>query len=162
MASIEGKIVSIAEFHPIAVHFPIAYFLSLAGFDVLMLALGHPISGRTCIANISAALAALAGAAAIAAYIFGDIAYDTAVAGGVAAAKLETHQTLGTITAVSLALWGLCRAYFWWRRVPLDGGRKAAVAGIEIAGAALIVTTAFFGGQLVYELGVNVARAAGG
>lgn len=153
---------SITEIHPIAVHFPIVYFLSLAGFDVLLFALRHPISGRNCTANISAALAALAGAAAVAAYFFGDIAYDAAIAGGVAAAKLETHESLGTITAICLALWSLCRAYFWWRGIPLDGGRKGAVVAIEIAGALLIVTTAYFGGQLVYELGVNVARAAGG
>jgi uncharacterized membrane protein len=50
----------------------------------------------------------------------------------------------------------------WWRRVSLDGGRKWAVVATEIAGVFLIVTTAYFGGQLVYELGVNVARAGGG
>jgi uncharacterized membrane protein len=35
------------------------------------------------------------------------------------------------------------------------------VSLIEVAGAALVVVTAYYGGQLVYDLGVNVAHAAG-
>lgn len=153
---------SVAHIHPIVVHFPIVYFLSLTGFDAVMLLMRLPIAGRNCTANISAALAVLAGLAALAAYIFGDMAYDAAIASGVAGARLETHETLGTITASSFVLWALLRGYMWWRRVSLDGGRKWAVVATEIAGVFLIVTTAYFGGQLVYELGVNVARAGGG
>lgn len=153
---------SIAHIHPIAVHFPIVYFLSLAAFDIVMLIARMPISGRRCTANISATLAVLAGLAAVVAYEFGDMAFDAAVAGGVAAAKLGTHATLGTVTASCLALWGLIRAYIWWRGVPIEGGWKWAVVLIEIAGVALITVTAYFGGQLVYELGVNVGHAVGG
>jgi uncharacterized membrane protein len=37
-----------------------------------------------------------------------------------------------------------------------------AVPVIEVAGAALVTVTAYYGGLLVYDLGVNVARAATG
>jgi uncharacterized membrane protein len=153
---------SIAHIHPIAVHFPIVFFLSLAGFDTLMLVMRVPISGRHCVPNISAALAVLAGLAAVVTYTFGDMAYDAAIASGVAAAELETHETLGTITAICFAAWALIRGYVWWRGISLDGARKWAIVLIEIAGVLLITTTAYFGGQLVYELGVNVGRAVGG
>ncbi len=153
---------SIAHIHPIAVHFPIVFFLTLAGFDTVMLAMRVPISGRRCVSNISAVLAVLAGLAAVVTYTFGDMAYDAAVASGVAAARLETHETLGTITAICFAVWALIRGYVWWCGILLEGARKLAVVLIEIAGVLLITTTAYFGGQLVYELGVNVGRAVGG
>jgi uncharacterized membrane protein len=38
---------------------------------------------------------------------------------------------------------------------------RFGIAAIEIAGAAMVIATADLGGQLVYELGVNVAHAAG-
>jgi uncharacterized membrane protein len=36
-----------------------------------------------------------------------------------------------------------------------------AVSLVEVAGAALVIATAYYGGQLVYDLGVNVVHAAG-
>ena len=54
------------------------------------------------------------------------------------------------------------RAYIWWRGAALVNRVRLAVLGIEFGGAALIITTAYFGGYLVYDLGVNVARASVG
>ncbi len=153
---------SIAHIHPIAVHFPIVFFLCLAAFDILMLVTGRSISGRACAANLSAALAVLAGLAAVVTYMFGDMAMDIAISKGFSEAALETHETLGTVTASCFAVWAILRGFAWWRGLSLDGGRKAAVVIIEIAGAALITTTAYFGGELVYQLGVNVSHAVGG
>lgn len=153
---------SIAHLHPIAVHFPIVFFLTLAAFDAVMLFRGQTISGRTCTANISAGLAVLAGLAAIVTYILGDLAYDAAIASGIPESRLETHQGLGTTTAVVLAVWALLRGYLWWRNSPIEGVAKTAAVAVEAAGALLIIVTAYFGGQLVYELGVNIAHAAGG
>ena len=153
--------ITIAHIHPIAVHFPIVFFLSLAAFDCAMVVLGRTISGTSCAANVSAALAALSGLTAIVAYSFGDMAYDAAIASGVAPDSLELHETIGSLTALLIVIWALVRGYVWWRRMPIEGGLRPAVAGIEIAIALLIVVTAYYGGQLVYELGVNVTRAAG-
>lgn len=98
----------------------------------------------------------LSGLSAIVAYVFGDLAYDAAISSGVAAVNLETHEALGTWTAAFIVIWALLRGYFWWRGSPMARGSKAVAVGIEVTGALLIVTTAYFGGQLVYELGVNV------
>ena len=152
----------IAHLHPIAVHFPIVFFLSLAAFDTISLIRGDAISGRTCAANVSAGLAVLAGLTAIVTFILGDLAYDEAISSGVAATQLETHEALGTWTAALIVAWALLRGYLWWRGSPMEGSGKKVAVAIEIAGAILIATTAYFGGQLVYELGVNVSRAAGG
>jgi uncharacterized membrane protein len=153
---------SLAEIHPVAVHFPIVLFLSLAAFDTIMVARGATLSGRSGIANLSAGLALLSGVAAIVAYLFGDLAYDIAISSGIAESKLETHEALGTWTAMLLVVWAALRSYFWWRGSTLANKGKRVIVGIELAGALLVVTTAYFGGQLVYELGVNVARAGGG
>jgi uncharacterized membrane protein len=44
-----------------------------------------------------------------------------------------------------------------WRRVPLAGWRGRGLALASVAGVCLLLTTAYFGGALVYDLGVNVA-----
>lgn len=151
---------SIQQIHPVLVHFPIVFFLTLVAFDAVALARGAAIFGHGCAARISTGLAALAGISAIAVYAFGDMAADVAVAAGVPEARLETHETLGTATAIFVAVWALVRGVLWWRNLALSGGGRAAAVGIEIAGALLVVTTAYFGGQLVYDFGVNVAHLA--
>jgi len=45
----------------------------------------------------------------------------------------------------------------WWRRFPLAGGRGWIWFLVSVAGVALVIVTAYFGGDLVYRLGVNVA-----
>jgi len=154
-------VIPIEQFHPLIVHFPIVFLLSLAALDSFALFRNIPLDGRAGFANLSAGLAALAGLAAGIASIFGDAALDVAVAKGVAESRLETHETLGTITALALVLWGLVRAFIWWRRLPIGKGRAWGVVVVELAFSALIITTAYYGGQLVYDFGVNVAPAAG-
>lgn len=152
----------IEQIHPLAVHFPIVFVLSLAAFDIVVIIRGSQIGGRGAVANLSAGLAALAGLAATVAYIFGDIAFDIAIAAGTPIAQLELHEELGTATAIVIGVWAIIRVGVWLRRVPLTGGRAAGIAVIEIGIAGLIITTAYFGGQLVYEFGVGVLRSAGG
>lgn len=151
----------VAQFHPILVHFPITFFLTLAAFDAVLLLRGNAISGPGCAAQVSGGLAVLSGLSTLATYFTGDLAYDIAVASGVPAATLETHESLGTWTAIFIVVWSLVRSYVWWRGPEIEGGLKIGAVLIEIAGVLLIIVAAYFGGQLVYELGVNVARPAG-
>jgi len=153
--------ISIAHIHPSVVHFPIVFFLTLAAFDALAAVRGTSLAGRSGAANMSAGLALLAGLSAIVAFGFGDIAYDIARDAGFPEARLETHEALGTWMAILLLAWAVARSYLWWRGSALVDRYKMAVVGLEIAGAVLIIATAYFGGQLVYNLGVNVARAVG-
>jgi uncharacterized membrane protein len=146
----------IEQFHPMIVHFPIVLVLGLVAFDLVAGLRGVALSGRGCVANVSVTLAVLAGIAAIFAYVFGDIAFDVAVGRGVPEALLETHEDLGTITAITLVVWAILRGIAWLGRMELAGSRRNILLLIEVAIAALIITTAYFGGALVYEHGVNV------
>lgn len=149
---------TIEHLHPIVVHFPIVLMLGLAAFDVLATAWRTYLSGRGCAAGISSALAVLAGIAAILAYVFGDIAYDIAVEHGVSETTLETHEGLGSITALAIVIWGAIRGIVWWRKFEIGGWRRWPLLAVQVGLAALIVVTAYFGGSLVYEHGVNVHR----
>jgi uncharacterized membrane protein len=151
----------VAQFHPILVHFPITFFLTLAIFDAALLLQGSTISGPGCAARVSGGLAVLSGLSTVATYVTGDLAYDIAVASGVPAATLETHESLGTWTAIFIVVWSLVRGFFWWRGSQIEGRLKIGTMLVEIIGVLLIIVAAYFGGQLVYELGVNVTRPVG-
>lgn len=152
--------VSIETIHPMLVHFPVVFILTLAAFDVIVVAFGISLDRPACTANVSAGLALLAALAAVAAYVFGDIAYDAALSKGIPEARLETHQLFGTIAMSVIVSWGLARGLVWWRRKPVARRYRWGFAAIELSIAALVVVTAFYGGQLVYEFGVNVAPSA--
>jgi uncharacterized membrane protein len=54
--------------------------------------------------------------------------------------------------------WGAIRTFLWWRDIKLSGIVLALVPVVELVFAALVLATAYYGGQLVYTLGVNVAH----
>jgi len=152
---------SLQHIHPVLVHFPIVFMITLAVVDLVAAARGKIITGRGAVGNLSVGLALAAGAFAVAAYFFGDMALEIAESGGFHSDIAETHEALGEAVAVAFAIWGLIRLGLWWRDLRLPGGGALVVALVEVAGAALVVVTAYYGGQLVYDLGVNVAHAAG-
>jgi uncharacterized membrane protein len=154
--------ISIEHFHPMLVHFPIVFFLVLAAFDLVVLIRGASFTGRSAVANVSAGLAVLAGLSAAATWYFGTVALDVAEAGGFHSDVAEVHESLGELTALAFVIWGAIRALVWWRNRAAGRGIEGAAVAVEILGALLIVWTAYYGGQLVYTLGVNVAHAAGG
>jgi len=154
--------IPIHQIHPLVVHFPIVFFLSLAALDIYARLRNIPIDGRGAIANLSAGLAFLAGVTAIIAFIFGDMALEFAVAAGALESLTEMHETLGSTTAVVLAIWGAIRAFAWYRKIPLNKAKSSAIVVIELLLTALIITTAYYGGQLVYDFGINVTIPTGG
>lgn len=154
--------VPIQHVHPMLVHFPIVFFLTLAVLDTIATVRGIPVTGRGGIGNVSTGLALLAGLSAIVTYIFGDIALEFAEAGGFQSQVAEIHEGLGEATAAAFAVWALVRVVAWWRDSRVRGGGAVALSLVELAGAGIVLTTAYFGGQLVFRLGVNVAQAAAG
>ena len=152
--------ISPQHIHPMLVHFPIVFFLTLAVFDIVAAWRGAALTGRSVVANVSAGLAFLAGAFAIVTYFFGDMALEIAESGGFHSQIAEIHEGLGTTTAIAFAVWALVRAFLWWRDIRVGATVAKAIVGLEVAGAALVVATAYYGGQLVYDLGVNVAHVA--
>ena len=146
--------------HPIIVHFPIVFFLTLAAFDGVAAVRGVEITGRTSAGNVSTGLAVLAGLAAVAAMVFGKLALGIAESHGFHSEVAEIHEGLGEFTAASFALWALVRGFLWQRDIRPAGFSAAAVPIVEVVGGALVVATAYYGGALVFDLGVNVAHAA--
>jgi len=151
--------ISIEHLHPIVVHFPIVFFLTLAALDIVASFRGRSITGRSAVGNASAGLAVLSAVTAIAAFSLGDEALEIAVAGGFSSEIAEIHETLGMAVAALFSVWAVIRAYLWLKDKDVQGGVKWLIPVIETGGAALVVATAYYGGVLVYELGVNVMRA---
>ena len=148
---------TIAHIHPMLVHFPIVFFLSLAILDTVATMRGVSVTGRGAIGNVSTGLALLAGLFAIVTYIFGDMALEFAEAGGFHSDIAEIHEGLGEATAAAFAIWAIVRVVAWWRNAHWRGGGAALLTLVELLGAVIVVTTAYYGGELVYNLGVNVA-----
>lgn len=152
---------SLALIHPMIVHFPIVLIVLLMLADGVALMRGIPLSGRGGYASVSAAVAVLAGISAVVTAVFGSIAAQIAMSRGIPESVIETHETLGTTTAIAIGSWALIRAAFWWRGTEIAGRRVLGVAAVDLAIFAIVTATAYFGGQLVYDHGVNVMAATG-
>ncbi len=145
--------------HPMIVHFRIVLTISAWAFDLWGVAATKPLKSLPAPFNISTILLVAGGIMAIITYVFGDMAFDVALARGVKHAQLESHETLGTVTAVALPAIALIRLYMWRR--DLYSSRRAATLALALstAAVAMVVVTAYFGAQLVYGLGGNVKPA---
>jgi len=152
----EFIMIDVVHVHPMLVHFPIVLYLLAAGLQLLVLLRRGDLTDNTCLANSALGALLLAAAAAVVAAFFGDIALDHAVALGFPSAPLETHAALGIATMslmLALAALHLAARGFHWR---LANGRGWVVWGVALAGVALLIVTAYHGGDLVYRIGVNV------
>jgi len=154
--------IALEHIHPMIVHFPIVFFLTLATFDIVAVVRRVDVTGRTSTGNVSVGLAVLAALAAAVAAGFGDVALDIARSHGLKSSIAETHERLGGLTAVIFVIWAVARGVLWWRDIRLAGGSSMAVPIIEVVGTGLVMLTAYYGGVLVFDFGVNVTRAAGG
>lgn len=136
------------DLHPIIVHFAIgALFLS---FALTLLARFRP---NAALNEASWLLLVIGGAAAVPATITGLIAHlpyeETALA-----AAIEPHQFLGLLG--TLATMGLLGWRFNARRKGQDLGAHPVYVGLIVMGLVWVVVLGGTGGNLVYELGINV------
>lgn len=152
--------ISIQHIHPMLVHFPIVLIILLAGVELVAVALGRDVTGRSAIGNLSTGMLIIAALAAIAAFYFGDVALTYAENGGFESDVAEIHEGLGRFVAISVTIWAVVRAALWLRNVRLVRPWAFAIPLVSLAGSALVIWTAYYGGQLVFDLGVNVAKAA--
>lgn len=152
--------------HPMLLHFPIVLIMLVTAVDALALVRGIPLGGPPAnsgtYAGFSLAIILLAGLFAVATAAFGDIALDIALDRNVPAALLESHEELGSTTAWLIAGWAVLRGIAWWRGIAITSARTGAVVLVELVLCGLILGTAWLGGVLVYEHGVNVAAAMAG
>jgi uncharacterized membrane protein len=152
--------IPVQHIHPMLVHFPIVLILFLAAFDVIATLRGRSVTGRTVAGHISTSFAVLTGLFAIATYFFGGMALNVAEAGGFHSDVAEIHESLGELVAIVTGVYALLRAGLWYKDFRINGIASFAFPVAGLAGSALVAATAYFGGQLVYELGVNVAKVA--
>jgi uncharacterized membrane protein len=149
--------IDLYHIHPMLVHFPIVLFLLGAAVQFIALARRTDLSGRSCFANATLALFVLAAIAAAVTAFFGDEAFDHAVSLGFPQAPLDHHAILGYITMWFFIVYAAFYLFAWWRQVRLAGGRGWLLFIASLVGVALVLVTAYFGGDLVYRIGVNVA-----
>jgi uncharacterized membrane protein len=151
--------ISIDHVHPALVHFPIVLLLLAVVLDLAVLVRKGDLTARDCLATTaSGALVLGAIAAAVAAY-FGDVALDIAMTKGFPGDALERHEELGVATLSIFAVLAVLRLALRWQRIPLAGLRGWVVFALGAAGAGVLLTAAYYGGDLVYGLGVNVVPA---
>lgn len=151
--------IPIEHIHPMIVHFPIVMLMVAAAADVYLVARRRDLVGGSYLSRVSMGALAIAAASAVLAYVFGDVALDAAVARGFPEATLETHEGLATTTMIITVVLALLRLGAYWRKIDLAGRRGPLLTLGSLAGVAMMVVTAYYGGQLVYQLGVNVALA---
>jgi len=146
----------LAHIHPMLVHFPIVLFLMVVSFDAVSLVRGQNLAARQGVPFAAMAILGAGIVLAAATAIFGDIALDAAVAKGFPEAPLERHELFGMATFWIFLGLGILRYLSAWRGISLAGQRGALYLALSLVAVAVLLTAAYFGGQLVYDLGVNV------
>lgn len=154
--------ISVQHIHPMLVHFPIVLIMLVAALELASVVLGRDVTGRSALGNLATGMIILAALAAIAAYFFGDIALTFAESAGFESDVAKVHEGLGKLVALSLSVWAVVRAMLWWRNIQLTRPVAYLIPIVSILGTGLVIWTAYYGGQLVFDLGVNVAKAATG
>ncbi len=147
--------IDITHIHPMLVHFPLALVPVVLGIQLYALLRGQGLFGRGCAQSSAMGLLALAAVAAVVAVMFGDIALDAAVDAGIPDEQLEDHEDLGQISAVLLVLMTVVGGWLFRQRTApgkADWAFWLACVGVF----AILLVTAWHGGHLVYDLGVNV------
>ena len=153
--------IPVQHIHPMLVHFPIVLIYVLVVIDFLAMSRQQQLTTRGGVATVSTFTAIGAGLLALATWYFGGLALDIAESGGFRSDIAEIHEGLGGATAAAFAAWGLVRLALWLRNRPL-GKIRLSIPLIEALGAGLVTVTAYYGGKLVYDLGVNVQAAIAG
>lgn len=140
-----GLAMILGQFHPVAVHFPVALILTTLLAEALWLATKSEV-----FANAGRVTAILAALGAIAAVVLGLLAESAAGFEGEYHEVAETHELFGIISMVLAAAAGALSEI---------GRRKGndtllwAYRGLVLAASITVTITGFYGGQLVRGIG---------
>jgi len=148
--------IDINHVRPMLVHFPIVLFMAAVALQLLVLVRAGDLAGPECLPRMALWALLIGAAAAIAAAVFGDIALDHAADLGFPKGELEEHEELGFATMWVMIALSLLHLGARFRHVSLTGGKGWILAVAGLAGVVLMIVAAAHGGELVYELGVNV------
>lgn len=158
MSDFEILNLTYSSLHPAVVHFPVALLLTGAVFDAACLVFRRFLW----LDRAAAALITIGSLTLGAAYLTGERAAEAAApVTGIAQGILADHEDLALI---SLWAWSAAVALrlfvVWLGRDDLEvnlGIFRLAALVLVFGAAALVVLTAFHGGQLVYDHGIGVA-----
>ena len=148
--------IDVVHIHPMLVHFPIVRFLTVLVLDGVIVARGQNLAARQCLPMMAMAIMGVGILLAAATAMFGDVALDAAVAKGFPLAPLERHEGFGMATLWIFLGLGVLRYLAAWRGISLAGGRGTVYIVLTLGAVGVLLTAAYFGGDLVYTLGVNV------
>ncbi|MBI3756267.1 MAG: DUF2231 domain-containing protein [Deltaproteobacteria bacterium] len=143
---------AIEKVHPMIVHFPIALLIMSVFLDFLKLA-----TKKDSFETSAFQVLILGVLGSIAAVIFGLLAEDAATKRPGIADAIETHETLAFITAAAFITLLVTR-YLFTRKNNFSKARPYYLI-VSTAGIVILLTTAYYGGQLVYEYGAAVNSA---
>lgn len=134
--------------HPMLVHFPIALLFTSVLFDLVSF-----YTGREDFKKGGFWLLILGWIAGLAATLSGTWSEEIVEKAGVPKAAIELHESFALTTLGLFA--GLMLVRFWIRNrwSPRD---RLLYTGVALIGLALLATTGFWGGDLVYRYGAGV------
>lgn len=144
--------------HPMVVHFPIVLALLALAFDLWWLARRRTTATPLIHLRTGTVVLALGAAASAVTVLFGEMAHDIAMTKGVSDATMQTHEGWGTATMLVFVAAALVRLFLWWRRTDETRAGIAAAIILSAVVSVMVIITAYFGGHLVYDLGVNVGH----
>ena len=154
--------IEITHIHPMLVHFPIVLFLGATVMFCWISVKRGDVAARECL-PLTAAWALVVGLLmGYLAAFFGDIALDAAAAKGFAVPPMELHEEMATITLVVFSLLAAVLLGAHWKKIPLNRNKAWGFTAVALAGVVLLLVTAYFGGDLVHRLGVNVRAVVPG
>jgi len=150
--------IKVEHVHPMLVHFPIVFLLTTAAVDALIIFVQDgDLAARTCLVRVGLATLLLGTAFAVVAAVFGDMALDIAVDKGFDKAPLEEHAGLAGLTIAVFGILALVQLIATWRGMNLSGKFGKLFLAAILLGCLLLVATAYHGGGLVHDIGVNVS-----
>ncbi len=139
------------DLHPIVIHFAIAPLALTLFFQFA--ALKWPDRGYQDPARLSLWVGLVG---AVAAVITGLLAAGNVPVGSPAQATIATHRLTGIAALGYFVLYLILRRWLLAR----FSGRPALFLILALVGLGLVVTTGFFGGELVYTFGIGIAGPA--
>lgn len=150
--------IELAHIHPMLVHFPLVLLPVAAIMAWWIVLRGGDLAAHRCLPQIALTALVLGTLAGIVAAVFGDIALDKALERGFQKPPLEEHEELAFSTLAVFGVIALIQLGAWWRGLSFRGGRGWTLAVALLAASALLIDTAYHGGELIYGLGVNVTK----
>ena len=149
----------IEHIHPILVHFPIVLLPIAVALDLIAVSRHGNLTTAKGLSAVSVSALTVGTLAAVAAALFGSLAMDVALQKGYPEGLFEDHESLAWTTVSFFGVLTCLRVYAWRREISLTGLRGWSIVAAGTLGLTILVATAFHGGELVYNHGVNVAAA---